>query len=458
MKRVAFLSFDWDYEIISEYYLGLQNQLRNRNDLQVVIFSAFGHYYASHKPDASSFEVFSLCDLNDYDGLLIQGNRTWPPELRQQIVDKATAMGKPVVSINYELDGACCVGTNNYQEEFGLVYRILRERRCKKPAFVNGLKTSAEAQARAQGYRDACARLGIKDARSYQANWQMEAGVVTAKKLLRRRSDLPDAIFCCNDDLAVGISQTLQEAGIRVPQDVLITGFDNREISQRATPRITTIDRDYRTIAATALDTISKLMNGESLDRQVFSPAKYILSESCRYPNEPDSERLNALYTINNSLKRFYEVLGNFQFAVAGAESLFALLEICELFSRELDCSNVFLSLNGNYYPSEDTATSGTYGAVSHLVARRKRTAALRCNSEHVYASFDTMKLLPPDVPFNQPIYTVCPLRHNQTCMGTLVTEGVPSIMRYGFLAFFLTMIATAIESEHMKELLQATQ
>lgn len=66
------------------------------------------------------------------------------------------------------------------------------------------------------------------------------------------------------------------------------------------------------------------------------------------------------------------------------------------------------------------------------------------------------MKLLPPDVAFNQPIYTVCPLRYDQKCMGTLVTEGVPTIMRYGFLAFFLTMIATSIESEHMKELLHS--
>lgn len=124
-----------------------------------------------------------------------------------------------------------------------------------QPPFVNGLKTSAEAQARAQGFRDACAHLGIKDVRFYQANWQMEAGVVTAKKILCQRFDLPDVIFCCNDDLAVGVSQTLQEAGIRVPEDVLITGFDNREIGQRATPRITTIDRDYRTIACTPAST-----------------------------------------------------------------------------------------------------------------------------------------------------------------------------------------------------------
>ena len=455
MKKVAFLSFDWDYEIVSEYYLGLQESLKDRTDLQLFIFNAFGHYYASHRPNASTFEIFSLCNLEDYDGFLIQGNRTWPPELRQKIVDKATALGKPVVSINYNLDGAHSVGTNNYLEEYGLVYRVLLDRGCKRPAFVNGLKTSAEAQARAQGYYDACERLGIKNPRFYQANWQLEAGVITAKKLLRRRNDLPDAIFCCNDDLAVGVMETLQEAGVRIPEDVVVTGFDNREINQRVLPHLTTIDRDYRTIATTALDAIERLMGKEELAKEIFSPAKHVTAESCGYPSDPDSERLGELYVANKSLRRFYEVLGDFQFAVLGNESLFSIMENCELFARDLDCPNVYLSLNDNYYPFDKSKGASTYGSTSHLMACKVRSAASRCDGEHVYASYNTKEILPPGISSWQPIYTICPLRHHDTCVGTVVTEGVPTVMRYGFLAFFLTMLAASIEDMRKDKMLK---
>ena len=454
MKRVAFLSFDWDYEIVSEYYLGIQDHLVDRDDLQVVIFSAFGHYYASHKPDASTFEVFSLCTLEDYDGFLIQGNRTWPPEIRQQLIDKAVELGKPVVSINYDLTGAHSVGTNNYMEEYGLVYRVLYDTDRKKPAFVNGLKTSAEAQARAQGYRDACARLGINDARFYQANWQLDAGVVTAKKMLRKRDDLPDAIFCCNDDLAVGVMETLQDAGIRVPEDVVITGFDNREINQRVSPHITTIDRDYRTIAATALRTIEELMDGAEVPDQVFSPAKHVLAASCGYPAVPDSERIHALYETNNSLRRFFEVLGRFQFAILSTESLYAILENCELFSREIDCPNVFLSLNERYIDPKSTSDAQTYGPISRLVARKIRSASA-CDGNHVYARYETSRILPSDTPLDQPIYTICPLRYNETIIGYIVIEGVPTVMRYGFVAFVLTMLSAAIENARKGMLLK---
>ena len=105
MKRVAFLSFDWDFEIVSEYYLGLQDHLRDCDGVQVVIFSAFGQYYASHKPKESTFEIFTLVDIDAFDGFLVQGNRTWPPENRQAFVNEAISHGKPVVSINYDLEG-----------------------------------------------------------------------------------------------------------------------------------------------------------------------------------------------------------------------------------------------------------------------------------------------------------------------------------------------------------------
>lgn len=455
MKRIAFLSFDWDYKIVSEYYLGLQEYLRDRTDVQVFIFNAFGHYYASHMPKPSTFEIFSLYDPADYDGLIIQGNRSWPPELRQQLVDKTVELNKPVVSINYELPGAHSVGTNNYQEEYDLVYRVLHERGCQHPAFVNGLKTSNEANARAQGYRDACAKFGINDARFFQANWQMSAGVITAKKMLRKRNDLPDVVFCCNDDLAVGILQTFQDAGIRVPEDVLITGFDNRVIGQNTSPRITTIDRDYRAIAVTALRTIIQLLDGASMPQQVFSPARHVLAESCGYTAQPEAERLDALMATASSMERFYEVLSEFQAAVMEAESWFSLLENCELLARDLDCSNTFLTLSDGYVSSRTPEAVSTYAATSYLVARNGRDYAMSCSSEHVYAAFETRRILPESIDLDGTLYMASPLHHGGTCMGMLVTEGVPAAVSLGFTSFFLTALAISLETLRRGELLK---
>lgn len=457
MKRAAFLSFDWDFEVTSAYYEGMSQALGERDDTQLVIFNAFGQY-ANFEPEEGALEVFSLCDLSAYDGFIIQGNRTWPPLLRQKTADAMRALGKPIVSLNYELDGACCVGTNNHDAMQGLVSRVLEDRGCTSAAFVNGLSTSWEAQARARGFRHACARQGLTDVRFYQANWQMEEGVRVALEMLGAPEGLADVIFCCNDDLAVGVQDTLQAHGVRVPDDVMVAGFDNREISLRAQPRITTIDRDYAAIGRTAIDVLTKLMEGRALAPSIASPARYILSESCGYHNEAETkeELVSDLSSMDTALKGFYQVLTRFQPAVLNADTLSGILRECERYFSEIRCPQVCLTINDSYLASDSARAVTSYGTVSKLMAQSGRLLPMASYEKHIYTSFLTRSLLPPSIPLDQRVYMVFPLRHNTTCIGTLVTEGVSPIMRYGFLTIILTLLASSIESVRKKELLAA--
>lgn len=456
MKRIAFLSFDWDYEIISRYYLGMQEYMRDRTDLQLVIFSAFGHYYVSHEPEEGSFQIFTLFNASKFDGMIIQGNRTWPPELRQQIVNRVVAQGKPVVSINYELEGAYYVGTNNYEAMYGLVSKVIKDWQCKKPLFVNGLATSVEAQARAQAYRDACAALGVEDARFHQANWQIEEGVATAELLLQHKDDLPDVAFCCNDDLAVGLTETLQKHGVRIPDDIMVSGFDNREISLGTNPRITTIDRDYFTIGQTAIRVLEELLAGGNPSRHTASPVRYVLAESCRYSTTPDEMIASDIYTLDNSLKQFYEVLSQFQSSVLSAGSFETIFSDCERYAQFIKCPNIYLCVNDRYLRFDADQSAEVYGPIMHLMGFYGNAIAKSCDLKHIYSSYLTEHLLPPEVPMDKSVYTVLPLRHNAACIGMVVTEGVSPIMRHGFLTFFLSLLSGSIESVQKKEMLKA--
>ncbi len=457
MKRAAFLSFDWDFEVMSAYYEGMQDFLGARDDLQLVIFNAFGQY-ANYEPEEGAFEVFSLCDYERYDGFIIQGNRSWPPALRQRVADEIHALGKPVVSINYELAHAHCVGTNNYAAMRGLVSRVLSDTGCTRPAFVNGLATSWEAQARARGWRHACAELGITDTRFYQANWEMDAGRKTARAMLEEPGDLPDVIFCCNDDLAVGVQETLQAHGVRIPEEVMVAGFDNRETSLKASPRITTIDRDYAGIGRTALGVLERLMNGEEQPLSVASDVRYVLAESCGYENGAESKEdlVSDLSSMDAALKHFYRVLTHFQPAVLNADSLYEILLECERTFGELKCPNTYLMINDNYFDQNTIRAVTSYGPLSLLMAYGGAGINLVYDNKHIYARFLSRNILPPEIPLTKPVYMVFPLRHGTTCIGTLVTEGVSPILKYGFMTIVLTLLSSAIESARKKEMLQA--
>lgn len=456
MRKTAFLSFDWDYEITSLFYKGMEEYLSTQRDVQLVIFNAFAAY-DSYEPEQGSFEVFSLCDIDQYDGYIIQGNRLWPPDLRQAFADAIRAEDKPIVSISYELDGACYVGTDNYVAMRGLVERVLTDHHCTKAAYVNGLATSLEAQDRARGFKDACVALGVTDARFYQASWQMEEGIKAAHEMLERPDDLPEVVFCCNDLLAVGIQRTMAEHGVRVPEDVMVTGFDNREIVGTVTPRVASVDRDYATTGRTAMQTLIRLMDGEQLTH-VASPVRYVLTRSCGYPDAPEeSEAVSMAHmqTTYQALTHFFRLFRRFQPAVLEASSLEQILSEGEHFLRDIGCSHVYVSINDDYLKYDATRTTATYGTTSTLRVRCDTEVKISSEEEQDYKRFVTKSLLPADEPMDAPVYMVFPLRYDTNCIGTLVTEGVSPILQYGFITIILKLLSSAIENMRKKEVLR---
>jgi LacI family transcriptional regulator len=92
------------------------------------------------------------------------------------------------------------------------------------------------------GYRQALASNDITfdPALVYSGNWEPVSGFDGTRALLALDSP-PDAIFCANDLMALGCYDALREAGRRIPEDVAVIGFDNREIAPFLRPPLTTM-------------------------------------------------------------------------------------------------------------------------------------------------------------------------------------------------------------------------
>jgi LacI family transcriptional regulator len=107
---------------------------------------------------------------------------------------------------------------------------------------------------RALGYRAALGEAGIQpDNRLYEGeNLSTAGGYRACQRLLATRRPFT-AIFCCNDETAVGAMRALHEAGLRVPSDVSVVGFDDIEVAQHLTPPLTTVRVDKEAIGGLAV-------------------------------------------------------------------------------------------------------------------------------------------------------------------------------------------------------------
>lgn len=135
----------------------------------------------------------------------------------------------------------------------------------RRIALINGQQGVDAARDRLKGYRQALASADIAfDADLVRpGNWEPSAGYDMTRELMALDSP-PDAIFCANDMMAVGCYEALKEMGLRIPQDVAVIGFDDREIAQFMHPPLSTLVLPQYEMGRTAVEMLLDAAGGLS--------------------------------------------------------------------------------------------------------------------------------------------------------------------------------------------------
>lgn len=118
-------------------------------------------------------------------------------------------------------------------------------------AHVAGPQDWFDAQERLAGWRDACRSVGIEPPAPIEAGWSAAEGAAVGRRLVKE--GLPRAVFAANDQLAFGLLHAFWEAGVRVPDDVAVAGFDDEASAAYAIPALTTIRQDLAALGARAV-------------------------------------------------------------------------------------------------------------------------------------------------------------------------------------------------------------
>lgn len=136
-----------------------------------------------------------------------------------------------------------------------LVTEHLVERGARTVAFVTSTRGSSSALDRLQATRRSCAEWGLSlpDDLILDGEFSLAWGATAADQLLNSSRALPDAIICSDDLIALGLSGRFTELQVRVPEDVLVTGFDDIESDALNSPSLTTLKQPLVQIAAEAV-------------------------------------------------------------------------------------------------------------------------------------------------------------------------------------------------------------
>lgn len=145
------------------------------------------------------------------------------------------------------------------------------------------VSTVSAASLRLQGYLQAMHAAGLPTPEErivVAEEWHLGDGAAAMAGLLNL-AELPDAVFCFNDTLAIGALHTIAMEGLKVPDDIAVVGFDNTPASQYSYPPLTTIEPGTDQIAKHAVDMLAARVSGrDDPPREIFTECSLVVRRS----------------------------------------------------------------------------------------------------------------------------------------------------------------------------------
>jgi signal transduction histidine kinase/DNA-binding LacI/PurR family transcriptional regulator/AraC-like DNA-binding protein/response regulator of citrate/malate metabolism len=212
------------------------------------------------------------------DGLILV-NPTLPL-LRRELLGSL-----PVVNIGCSMENVVTsILVDNYDGMRAAVRHVIEAHGCRRPAFIKGPAENPDAEERFQAYSDVLQSFGLAVDPNllYQPyDWSPPGGREGVRTLLDERGKQFDALIAANDNLALAAMAELQARGLRVPYDVVVSGFDDMIEAPTSTPSLTTVRQPLRKMGRLALESLLAHHQGKSVPPKLILPTTLQLRHSC---------------------------------------------------------------------------------------------------------------------------------------------------------------------------------
>ena len=354
------------------------NEYAKEHAINISFFASFGGIVENNSFDDGEYSIYKLPNLAMFDGAILMTNTFSNPVIRNTIIERVKASGIPsVIFETKDYEEFYDVSIDNYAVMKELVEHLIKVHGAKVFNFISGPEENPEAKERYRAFRDALSENGLEfdeDKRLYKGFFRSYDGIHAIEEFLNSGLSLPDAFVCANDSMALTAMNKLQANGIKVPDDVMITGFDNIFNARQSSPLLTTIKRPLFASGMKACEVLYSLMKGEEQPRSTLMEAEPVFAESCgcqintedhvaEFRNET-SIRIERTYTGIHMLNRLIAALAVSKNIEECSDAIVKLLEaiecvdfmLCLVSDWEKTYNTVSIEENDDDYPEAMTA------------------------------------------------------------------------------------------------------
>lgn len=276
--------------IITECHVDFQSEIMRgiisqafRSNCDIAIISPLSNFYAdsAHKDTEKS-----ICDLilsQKFDGFLYDRNTFYGEKVHKYIDELLVLSDKPVMLLdssdhkNFETTSADdCDAFEDITDHLIDVHGL------KRIYCLTGPKKAFVAEERLKGYFNSMKKHGLYYDKSYYqyGDFWTESAKNLAEKIISGELERPEAVVCGNDVSAIQLTKSLMAHGIRIPEDIAVTGYDASDDGYRASPSITSYERPNFQLGAEAFRRLYRIITGKLAIKFPMKRALFVLEKA----------------------------------------------------------------------------------------------------------------------------------------------------------------------------------
>lgn len=292
------------YELVSS----LNNTLVSFGH-RLLVYNICTDLFHSDVNEHAEAHIFDLIDFNAVDAVVIAVEKIKSEVYTSIISERAKEHGIPVVIVDGFREG--CANVNfDYKKGFEKVVRHVTDfHGITDIHFIGGHKGNSFSEDRKDVLKAVLAEKGIdfgEDRVSYGDFWELPTKAAANRLISENR--VPKAVICANDIMAIHVTEVFKEHGLKIPEDVVVTGFDGVEDIYFSIPRITSCSCNHLYLGRKVAQVIDAIFKGElEMSGDYFVEPEMIVADSCGCHNDENINVPFIMHSLNSRVGRMQE-------------------------------------------------------------------------------------------------------------------------------------------------------
>ena len=438
-KKIAVLCTGLAHNTILSILNGMKEASLER-EVDLYIFNCYTYTEFSGYPNSTGFSVYRLVHYEDFDGVIILSDLINNLRVLEKERQRILASGKPAVSINYKLEGLGFLRVDTYSAFYEIVEHLIKGHDVKNLVFFSGRENTFENTERYKAFRKAMQDNSIP--LSQENIWSIKNGHYNnaydfAMEKFSTLEQIPDAIVCANDYIALGVLKAAEEKKIQVPQTLKITGCDDIHYSSSVIPSLTTVDGSLKKLG---FEAVKYVLNDNRQEVEQIK-AEPIFRDSCGCVTGINlSQKLSYLKELDNisQTEAFTSQVDHLEDIFTEATDVFTLLTNLELFlnaSHKFEGSDFCIFLKSDWTSvfvnsEENLPQNLNYGEQVQSVI------SIMNNEKYLREMINTRQLIPSKMKSEKPaLYLFMPIYNHSYVHGYYVCKDSLLMMenRFGY-------------------------